>query len=236
MEGFSKKVYLSLNMPEESAPISDQSRIQQALKALGYQPVTFPLNIIRKLYPLCRNAEFHITVSLVQRESDWIVVDVEPGDQTERHFGLAVDYGSTTIVMRMVDMNSGSIVSEESAVNGQVVYGTDILSRITYSLEDPTHSEHLQAATVETFHTLLAQLTASTGINAAKCPAMVISGNTTMTHFLLKLDAWTVFAAPYAPVVSDPGFFSGADLGMDYDGMVYIVPSASNYVGGPSCF
>ena len=96
----------------------------------------------------------------------------------------------------------------------------------------PTHLEHLQAATVETFHTLLAQLTASTGIDTAKCPAMVISGNTTMTHFLLKLDAWTVFAAPYAPVVSDPGFFSGADLGMDYAGMAYIVPSASNYVGG----
>ncbi len=232
MEGFSKKLYLSLDMPEEDAPISDQRRIQEALYALGYEPVTFPLHIIRKIYPICRNAAFQITLSLVQREFDWIVVDIEPGDQTGQHYGLAVDYGSTTIVMRMVDMNSGTIVGQESAVNGQVAYGTDILSRITYSLEDPSHFDHLQAATIETFHALLAQLTDATGIDAAKCPAMVISGNTTMIHFLLKLNAWTVFAAPYAPVVSDPGFFSGTDLGMAYDGMVYIVPSASNYVGG----
>ena len=61
---------------------------------------------------------------------------------------------------------------------------------------------------------------------------MVISGNTTMIHFLLQLDAWTVFASPYAPVTADPGFFWGRELGMDFEGQVYIIPSASNYVGG----
>ena len=232
MEGFSKKVYLSLKMPTEELPVSDQRRIQLALEALGYENITFPVTAIRKLYPLCRDAGFDITVSLVKRDYDWVVTDIEPADQTGTHYSLAVDYGSTTIVMRLVDMNSGAVIGEEKALNGQVKYGTDILTRITYDLEQPSHMDDLHRATVETFQALLAQLTESSGIDAGKCPAMILSGNTCMIHFLLKLNAWTVFASPYAPVTSDPGFFWGKELGIDFDGLVYIIPAASNYVGG----
>ena len=181
---------------------------------------------------MCRESEFDITVSLVHRDADWIVTDVEAGDTTGHHYGLAVDYGSTTIVMQLVDMISGSVIGQESAVNGQVKYGTDILSRITYVLEERSRWQDLQKATTDTFHQLLKLLTESTGIDAAKCPAMIVSGNTTMIHFLLGLDAWTVFADPFAPVTADPGFFCGTELGMDFDGQIYIVPAASNYVGG----
>ena len=232
MGGFSKKEYLQLKMPTEEVPVSDHKRIELALNTLGYQPVCFPLKMLQKLYPLCRDANFDITVTLVHREYDWMVTDVEPGDTTAHHYGLAVDYGSTTIVMQLVDMNSGSTIAQKSVVNGQVAYGTDILTRITYVLEEKGRATDLQKATAETFHQLLEQLTAETGIDAAKCPIMIVSGNTTMIHFLLGLDAWTVFASPFAPVTADPGFLWGAELGMDFEGMVYIVPSASNYVGG----
>lgn len=232
MEGFSKKVYLSLKMPTEDVPFSDQKRIQLALNSLGYENVSMPLYVIRKLYPLCRDSGFDITVSMVQRDHDWVITDIEAGDQTQNHYGLAVDYGSTTIVMRLIDMNSGAVVGEEKAVNGQTRFGTDILSRITYSLESQANNDDLHSATVETFDSLLSQLTEATGIDAGRCPAMILSGNTTMIHFLLKLNAWTVFASPYAPVTSDPGFFWGHEFGLNYGGMVYIIPAASNYVGG----
>lgn len=232
MNSFSKKEYLSLKMPTEEVAVSDQKRILLALEALGYPHVTMPLRVIRKLYPLCRNANFDITVSLVQRETDWVITDVEPGDQRQHHYGLAVDYGSTTIVMQLVDLNSGSVIGEEKVVNGQVQYGTDILTRITSSLDDPSHAQDLQKATVETFRQLLEALTDATGIDAAKCPVMIVSGNTTMIHFLLGLNAWTVFASPYAPVSSDPGFLWGEEVGMAFDGLLYIIPSASNYIGG----
>ena len=232
MNSFSKKEYLSLKMPTEEVAVSDQKRILLALEALGYPHVTMPLRVIRKLYPLCRDADFDITVSLVQRETDWVITDVEPGDQRQHHYGLAVDYGSTTIVMQLVDLNSGSVIGEEKVVNCQVRYGTDILTRITYSLEDPSHAQDLQRATVETFRQLLEALTDATGINAAKCPVMIVSGNTTMIHFLLGLNAWTVFASPFAPVSSDPGFLWGEEVGMAFEGLLYIIPSASNYIGG----
>ena len=232
MNNLSEKVFLSLKMPTEEVPVSDQVRIRMALEALGYEHVEFSLEVLRKLYPMCRNANFDITVTLVHRENNWVVLNAEPGDTSHHHYALAVDYGSTTIVMQMVDMNSGTVIGEEKAVNGQVVYGTDILSRITYSLEDSTHVDDLHRVTVETFHQLLSALTESTGIDASACPVMVLSGNTTMIHFLLKLNAWTVFASPFAPVSSDPGFFWGRELEMEFGGIVYMVPAASNYVGG----
>lgn len=232
MERFSEKVFLQLKMPTEELPVSDEKRIRLALETLGYEHVRIPLATMRQLYPLCRDAGFDITVTLVRRETDWAVVRVEAGDTTKEHYGLAVDYGSTTIVMELVDMNSGAAIDRVKAVNGQTEYGTDILSRITYTMEAPEHREQLQKETVKTFDSLLAQLTENTGIDAAKCPVMIISGNTTMIHFLLQLDAWTVFASPYVPVVSDPGFFWGRELDMAFAGLVYIIPAASNYIGG----
>ena len=232
MERFSEKIYLQLKMPDEDAPVSDQKRISLALDTLGYPNVQFSLPVLRKLYPLCREANFDITVTLVHREIGWAVADVEAGDTTAHHYGLAVDYGSTTIVMQLLDLNTGELVAQAQEVNGQTAYGTDILTRITYAMEDPSRADDLHRATVETFGKLFAQLRERTGIDASRCPVMVVSGNTTMIHFLLKLNAWTVFASPYAPVTADPGFFWGWELEMDFGGLVYIMPAASNYVGG----
>ena len=232
MDSFSRKEYLSLTMPTEEMPISDHRRIELALNALGYEHVSVPLKVLQKLYPLCREAGFDITVTLVHRELDWVVTDIEAGDTTAHHYGLAVDYGSTTIVMQLVDLQSGAVIGQETAVNGQVRYGTDILTRITYALEEKGHATDLQRETTQTFRRLLEQLTEITGIDASRSPIMIVSGNTTMIHFLLGLDGWTVFASPFAPVSTAPGFLWGRELGMEFDGLIYIIPSASNYVGG----
>ena len=227
-----EKIFLQLMMPTDDDSLSDHERIREALHHMGYQPVTFPLHILSRLYPLCRESDFQITVSLVYRETEWVIAEVEPGDRTSHHYGLAVDYGSTTVVMQLVDLHSGAILDEVKEVNRQTRFGTDILTRITYSLEDPAHIDDLQKVTVETVDSLLEQLTERTGIDAKKCPVMVISGNTTMIHFLLKLNTWTVFASPFAPITTDPGWLWGREVGMDFFGMLYIIPAASNYIGG----
>ena len=232
MNNFVVKEYLSLKMPSEDLPISDHQRILLALNSIGYENIQFPLSAVRKLYPLCRDAGFDITVTLVHREYDWVVTDVESGDTTKVLYGLAVDYGSTAIIMQLIDLNSGKVIWEEKEENGQIPYGTDILTRIIYSLENEEHRKELQKVTVATFHKIMRRLTEKTGIDILKLPLMVLSGNTTMIHFLMELDAWTVFAAPYSPVTTVPGFLWGNELGMEFQGLIYIIPAASNYVGG----
>ena len=58
IDSISKKEFLRLKMPTEEINVSDQRRIELALNTLGYDPVTFPLKVLRKLYPLCRTAGF----------------------------------------------------------------------------------------------------------------------------------------------------------------------------------
>ena len=232
MMPMSEKVFLSLKPPTEEESLGDQQRIELALQTLGYEKVTMPLHVLQQLYPLCRSCDFDITVTLVYHGDSWVITAVEAGDQTKTHYGLAVDYGSTTIVMQLVDLHTGSVIAQAKEMNGQIAYGTDILTRITYTLEEPSHMEDMQRVTVETFHTLFDTLTWESGIDVKKCPILIISGNTTMIHFLLKLNAWTVFAAPYAPVTTAPGWLWGKELGMAFAGMVYMIPAASNYVGG----
>lgn len=132
MERFSEKVYLELPRPGEDMPVSDQRQLLLALEERGYENVSIPLPVLRQLYPLCRQGG--ITVTLVYRERDWAVTAIEAGDRRDSHYGLAVDYGSTTVVMELVDMNSGAVIAREQELNGQTVYGTDILSRITYAM------------------------------------------------------------------------------------------------------
>ena len=227
-----EKIYLTLLPPTEEDPKSDRLRLLDALAALKYSPVEIPLQVLQRLHTSCLEGHYQITVTLVYREKDWVATDVEPGDTRSSHYGIAVDYGSTTIVMQLVDLNTGNVVAQDSEKNGQIQYGTDILTRITYAMEDSSHTEDLRRATIETFRLLLRRMAQETGIPAESCPLMIISGNTTMIHFLLQLDARTVFFAPYAPVTLAPGWFFGSELELGFSGVAYIIPAASNYIGG----
>ena len=232
MQAFSQKVFFIFSVPTEEHPTSDHRQLLEELSRQGYENVSLPLPMLQKLYPLCRESKDGITVTLTYHGPDWVVTALEPGDTRQQNYGLAVDYGSTTIIMELVDLNSGAVLSCQREMSGQIAYGTDILTRITFTKEDPQNMELLQQATVETFHRLFDDLREDTGIDPRTCSSMIISGNTTMIHFLLKLNAWTVFASPFAPVTRHPGWFRGEELGMDFGGLIYIIPAASNYVGG----
>lgn len=231
MKSMSVKVFLQLNPPTEEDFRSSARRICDALME-AYGPVTIPVQTLRKLYPLCQKADWNITVTLSWDGSGWQLVNVEAGDTSHRHYGLAVDLGSTTVVMEAVDMESGRVIASKTAVNGQVAFGNEILSRIFSSHENPEILEKIRTATVDTIQSLADALSAEIGYDLRHCGMTVISGNTTMMHFLLGLDAFTVFMSPYATVTTEPGFLPARDLGLEMDGMVYIVPSKSNYVGG----
>lgn len=232
MNTFCKKIYIEMMPPTEDDAQSAQKRILASLDEAGYTNVKIPIHILQKLYNICVNSEWKITVTLVYRMEDWCAVEIEAGDTTAHHYALAVDYGSTNIVMQLIDMTRGEIMAQAREMNGQFEYGSDILTRITYTMADPANMDNLQRVTVETYHKLFDRLTADTGVDVRKCAVMILAGNTTMMHFLLKLDARTVFFSPFAPVTMDPGWIWGRDIGMDFEGMIYFIPSISNYIGG----
>ena len=228
MNGLSQKQYLELPLPTEDDPRSDQQRILDSLMAAGVEErVHIPVHILRELYPLLDNAKWKITVSLAWNGENWEMVEIEEGDTTAQHYGLAVDLGSTTVVARLLDCNSGEILKEVSCFNKQIQWGTDILSRIFYCKDNKEKLEEVRRATVESICECMDKLDAS-----HSALSMVIAGNTTMIHFLLGMDAFCVFYTPHAVHADCPGFQLACDLDIPLKGYVYCYPAKSNYLGG----
>jgi len=162
MNGLSQKQYLELPLPTEDDPRSDQQRILDSLAVAGVEErVHITVHILRKLYPLLDNAKWKITVSLAWNGENWEMVEIEEGDTTAQHYGLAVDLGSTTVVARLLDCNSGEILEEVSCFNKQIQWGTDILSRIFYCKDNKEKLEEVRRATVESICECMDKLDAS---------------------------------------------------------------------------
>ena len=167
MEGISKKIYLELDIPTEEDSRSDQKRILDSLEKAGISAVmTFP--VMKKLYPLCEQADWKVTASLGWDGSVWQIVDIEEGNTVCRHYGFAVDLGSTTVVTRLVDCETGECLCEVSRYNRQIAFGTDILTRIFYEKDNEAARKEIQAATVETICENLKEIEEKTGISASE--------------------------------------------------------------------
>ena len=86
-----------------------------------------------------------------------------------QHYGLCADLGSTTIVMELVDLNTGDPLASESVFNPQIAYGDDILTRIFYTKDHPERRRELQEATARGFRMLIEKLSEKTGVDVRQC-------------------------------------------------------------------
>lgn len=226
-----EKIYLELDMPSNEDTVGDKDRIINKLKD-EYNNIIMPYEIVKMLYPMCRNNDFKITVTLIKRENDWIITNIEGGNTTKNNYGLAVDLGSTTIIMQLVNLNNGQVIAQESTFNKQIKYGEDILSRIFYTKQYEDGLSQIQESTIESFKELICKIEKITNIRVEECGIMTVAGNTTMTHFLLGINPWPIFQAPFTPVFNESGFIKARKINVPIDGYIYCFPSIANYFGG----
>ncbi|MDD7219874.1 MAG: ASKHA domain-containing protein [Blautia sp.] len=231
MEGISKKIYMELSEPTQEDSRSDQVRILDELKAWGIEG-KISYQAMRQLYPVCEHSGWKFTASLAFNGNMWEVTALEEGNTSDRHYGFAIDLGSTTVVVSLVDCNTGKCVEKASTFNRQITYGTDILTRIFHCKDKPDQLEAVRQATIDSICHTMKILEKKTGIPAASCIQAVIAGNTTMIHFLLGMDPFCVFHTPYAVRADRPGYIKGCELSLPVNGYVYIFPAKSNYLGG----
>ena len=231
MKPLSRKLTFLIPLPTEEDPRSDLDRILDALRPGFEQPRVDPA-VLGMLYPACRGDGGRITATLVWQGESWLLTRVEAGDTSADHLGLAVDLGSTTVTMELVDMNRGTVLAKATRYNGQRSFGDDILTRIFYGKDRPDHLEELRQATADTLISLMEELAQTAGREVNQAAVMVLAGNTTMVHLLLGLDAYPLFLSPYAPVVAAPGFLPGERLGLPLSAPVYLYPAKANYMGG----
>ena len=224
---FTEKRHLVLPKPTKDDFRADRERI---LDTLGEEDVTIGLEALRTLYPLVQDAGYDVTVTLSPAQKGREIIRVEPGDTTGTLYGLALDIGSTTLEMELVDMVSGRVLGNAGCVNSQVSFGLNILDRILAVKEDRENLSKLRSLILGDIERLAAELCASVGRESVS--ALVIGGNTTMIHFFLGCDPWLVFQNPYAPVFFDPGIFSARQVGLNLSCNVFCFPAVANYLGG----
>ncbi|MFR1113280.1 MAG: hypothetical protein ACLSEX_07715 [Blautia sp.] len=137
----------------------------------------------------------------------------------------------TTLVVRLLDCATGQILGEASAYNHQIAFGghshQDFLRK-----DRPDRLEEIRQSTIDTFSEVFLTLQEQTGVSPSDCISAVVSGNTTMIHFLLGIDAFCVFASPYAVHTLNPGFLPAREMGLPLMGYVYCYPGRANYLGG----
>jgi uncharacterized 2Fe-2S/4Fe-4S cluster protein (DUF4445 family) len=151
-----RKIWLQLKAPSLSDARGDLDRLRQAVMA-DFGRIHIPFSQIVDFPRIVRASDWSITATLGMGDQGWRLLRYESGDTTARHFGLAVDVGTTTVVAQLVDLSSSATLAIDADYNGQVVYGDDVLARI-WKQEEPDGCELLQQAVVATINALIGHL------------------------------------------------------------------------------
>lgn len=225
---------LKLSLPSLKDNTADADRLIQGLKSrLGAEDIAVDLDLIRALPSVLRNAGYHIRCVLYKDGGGWGISGILPADDPAPVLGMAVDLGTTRVVLRLVDLADGGSLAESSFDNPQLVVGPDILTRIHHA-DSPQGQNHLQKLIVEGLNKETAALCASRGFAASDVYLMAIAGNTAMTHLFMGLDPRWIIREPYIPVVNRPGTHLASALGlcMNPCARAFVFPNIGSYFGG----
>ena len=228
------KFHLILDKPTLEDNLSDAERIKRALvKIADLKDVVIDYPMLQALPGMIRASSFDVTVTVLDRGNEARAVRIEKGDTTPRQAALAIDLGTTTVSVQLVDLQTGEVTAEASDYNGQISYGEDVISRIIYSTR-ATGLAKLQSAAVNTIWNLIQQVVEQTNMEFCSITHLCVSGNTTMVHLLLGLDPRYIRVDPYIPVASHFPWIKASNIGIRIASGVYLraTPCIASYVGG----
>ena len=147
--------------------------------------------------------------------------------------GLAVDTGTTKLAAYLVDLADGRTLARAGAMNPQIAYGEDVVTRVTYANTSAAAARLLHDRLVEEIDRMVAELCAQAGARRDQVVDAVVVGNTVMHHFVTGLPVRQLGEAPYIAAVSD-AVLAGADeigLHLAEGAAVYLPPNIAAYVG-----
>ncbi len=226
---------LNLSLPTLDDNLDDLARLQRGLADQGLTDVQVPLPILRKLGDTLRNAEGSFWA--VVDSDDWTrpigparVVDLL--NEAIEPLGLAIDIGTTTVTVFLVDLSTGTVLSSAAEYNGQINYGEDVISRIVYAGKNDGLLQ-LGDAVRQTIHTLLERLQKRSQIDPERIYKVTVAGNTTMAHLFLGIPPASIRLTPYIPAANYPptSTAKALDLLVNPLATVDMLPGVASYMG-----
>ncbi|QIB69994.1 DUF4445 domain-containing protein [Aminipila butyrica] len=202
-----------------------QERIQNAL---GQSELVFPCQVLRVLPTLLKESQ-ELTLTLWGSQ----VLHAEAGDQQWKNYGVAVDMGTTTVVIMLWDLNKGQLVQVAAKTNPQSVYGADVISRITGVMEDGQNLQKLQGLMIQCINEAVSSFEETEGVQAENIYRYSLVGNTTMSHILLGIDPCPLAVSPFEPVFTRGVEVRALELGLkgNTNAGVHLAPNIAGHVG-----
>ena len=208
--------------------LKDQRSIYKRLKdSINIDNLEIDINYLNDVENILKDKDYN--VSLVTYKNK--LLDIKEKDELNNVFGLAIDIGTTTIAMYIMNLATGEEVDVVSQVNRQRNYGTDIISRINFTIENNEGLRILQRCIVTQLNDMIQILCENNDIKYENIYNAVIAGNTTIIHLLLGLSCKNIAIAPHIPITTEEINIHADELNITINGIITIMPGIASYVG-----
>ncbi len=203
-----KEYWLTLPEPDLHDQQGEYERLQQALQQQDRILSSAPLPLQAQLPHILQQGQRNITAVLTREGA---LVALYP-HFVEQFYGLAIDIGSTTIAAQLCDMRTGAVLADAGAMNPQIRFGEDLMSRVSYAQMNPDGATQMRAVMVQALDALITQVATLANIDTQHIINGVLVGNPVMHHIALGFDPTSLGVAPFTPTLTQDITVSAAHM------------------------
>ncbi len=221
------KILTSLPSPTLLDNKPHLERLKNSLTDSGYKLKTWGLTSLQGLAANLQDQDGKITCTLDGTH----LIDVEKGDVSASSFGIAFDLGTTVVAAYLINLTTGSILATAALPNSQVIYGSDVISRINYASQ--IGLKELQKSAIDVMNQLASNVATKACVDRRHIYLATVVGNTCMLHLLLGITPKRLGVAPFISTFSEAGEFTAIELGLKINprAKICLLPAIGAYVG-----
>ena len=228
--------YVEVAEPDMHDPSGDLERLIIALRRDWDLPtLEADLTVLKALQPALRKGEWKVTCAVHLGDDTFAprIMQIWPGYYDGAIYGLAVDLGSTTIAAHLCDLHTGEVVASSGIMNPQIRFGEDLMSRVSYSMMNPSGADEMTTAVQEGMCALFTQIAAEAEIDRNQIMDAVFVCNPVMHHLFLGIDPFELGQAPFALASSEALSLRAIELNLNIHpaARIYLLPCIAGHVG-----
>jgi uncharacterized 2Fe-2S/4Fe-4S cluster protein (DUF4445 family) len=236
-----RRFSLQLPPPRIDDQTDDWSRLKTALRQKArIEEISISLSLLQKLGTVLRERDWQVTViadahiEMDGTRKNERIIDLIPDlvPEDDPLYGVAIDIGTTTVTVWLVDLMTGKVEGQYSEYNGQISRGEDVISRIIFSSKNGGREE-LQNRVLDTINQLIRQACKRANAKPQEIMKATVTGNSTMAHLFLGIPAASIRLTPFITAVNQPPIITAGTIGLaiNPEASVDCLPGVASYVG-----